>query len=136
MTERLADGLQISRPSSLDGGNMSSASETSRALSVLVEALLTGQGSPEGERWMTLKEAAAYVGVKDEATLRGWIATGELRYGRAGREFRLRRSDLDAYLFRHEHQSVRSAEEPQERGEDWEPDPNFHMAQSILQEVG
>ena len=49
--------------------------------------------------FLTIAEAAQLVGVH-EATVRTWIRRGELRGHRAGRHYRVRRSELDAFNHR------------------------------------
>ena len=105
---------------------MPTRSETAAALTTLFDSLLAERPAEAEDRWMTLSEAAEYVGVKDAATLRSWIGAGDLRFGRAGREYRLRRSDIDAYLLRHE---LEGAPAPASGG------PS-RIAESILKSVG
>lgn len=59
----------------------------------------------EPDRWMTVAEAAEYAAVKP-CTVREWIAAKLIRHGRTGRDLRLRRSDVDAFLLRHECESI------------------------------
>ena len=91
----------------------------------------THQG-PSREPWLTVEEAAAYVAVSPE-TIRSWIGRG-LRHGRAGRLYRFRRSDLDAFLLAHESDGDRSV--PPEPGEPELASSGFSpRAQAILESL-
>lgn len=52
---------------------------------------------PNEKPWMTTAQAAEYAGVKAE-TIRHWVRRGYIRAGRAGRDLRLRASDIDAHV--------------------------------------
>ena len=54
---------------------------------------------PDGDKWMTRKEAAAYVGLRPQ-TLAAWASRGthDLPYYRPGGAVRYRQSDLDRWL--------------------------------------
>jgi excisionase family DNA binding protein len=56
-----------------------------------------GQAVHTSDEFLSVVEAAkiAHVG---ESTIRGWIKTGALRAGKAGRLVRVRRSDLDRLI--------------------------------------
>lgn len=74
--------------------------ELEQAVSVLLRRLLSNQPAPPapvGEPWLTLEESATYAKVSAE-TLRLWVATGRLPYGRHGKVIRLKASDIDAFL--------------------------------------
>jgi len=66
-----------------------------RALVLLLEH--KSAPAPAVEPWMDTTEAATYAGVREE-TIREWVRGGGLAAGRAGREIRLKASDIDAYL--------------------------------------
>lgn len=51
-------------------------------------------------RLMSITEAADFVSVSDR-TIRRWISTGELTAHRFGRQWRISRSDLLAFIHRH-----------------------------------
>jgi len=49
------------------------------------------------DRLMTVADVARYAGVKT-ATVRGWLRAGKLPSVRAGRQWRMRRAELDRFL--------------------------------------
>lgn len=55
-----------------------------------------GPGSP----WLTVQEAAAYLGFCDK-TIRRACQVGKLRCARVGRHIRIRREWLDAWVIAH-----------------------------------
>ena len=63
-----------------------------------------------GDERLTPEEAAEYLGVKTQ-TLAAWRSSGryELRFIRAGRCIRYRKSDLDAWMERRSATSVAAA---------------------------
>ena len=74
------------------------ASTTRGAISAAAQ-VLTGPPAPEVPAIMTVAEAAQILRV-DHQVIRGAIKRGELPSIRAGRQHRIRRQDLSAYLRR------------------------------------
>lgn len=60
---------------------------------------VTALAKPEHDMsdYLRIADAAKLVGVH-ETTIRTWIRKGELRGHRAGRHYRVRRSELDAFM--------------------------------------
>ena len=54
-----------------------------------------GANVAEREPWMTVADAAKYAATSED-TIRQWIASSRLAAGRAGKEWRVRASDIDA----------------------------------------
>lgn len=61
--------------------------------------------SPTLPTYLSTKTAAEVAGVT-QGTIRRWVKAGELREYRAGADLRVRLSDLEAYLARHEPENV------------------------------
>jgi excisionase family DNA binding protein len=51
----------------------------------------------EAEPWIEKEEAAEYLNVSVR-TLKRWVASGTVPHGRAGKQARFRRSELDAWM--------------------------------------
>lgn len=49
----------------------------------------------ESSRWLTAKQAAAYLGLASAEVLRNWVHQGRVNFYKLGRSLRFRISDLD-----------------------------------------
>lgn len=78
---------------------MSSSSTTTASVIASVAAVLRGPPAPEVPPLLSIREAAELLRV-DQQVIRGAIRRGELTSIRAGRQHRIRRQDLAAYLRR------------------------------------
>jgi excisionase family DNA binding protein len=80
-----------------DDDARSFAVEVARELATLLAAAVEQARAPAHDRepWLTVGQAAAYAATSED-TIRDWIARGRLPAGRAGREWRVRASAIDA----------------------------------------
>ena len=62
-----------------------------------VADLVTAQASTESARYLSAREAAAYLGVS-ENHVRNLVASNEIPHKRIGRSVRFRPSEIDAWL--------------------------------------
>lgn len=49
------------------------------------------------ERWLSLEEISRHLGVSKD-TIRAWIKKGNIPYHKVGRQYKFRRSEVDAWV--------------------------------------
>jgi excisionase family DNA binding protein len=98
LAESLGAAPELAAELARRGVSAADLGEELRALRLEVTRLASGpRSSPDAEGYLSVKRAAEYIGLTP-ATIREWCESGQLPSSKVGKQWRIRREELDSVL--------------------------------------